>query len=217
MELWYNRIMIKIKGYKAVFVDFDLTLVDSRRIEDRALLQALERLGVKTDDIIIPPSNSFTFRVNEIKKHYGIEQDFAEIERQWIEAAFPMYAELDMVPGAAEFLRAAKNAGMSVNIVTLNERRFVDAAVKKAGVLVDNIFSKRDKNLHKWDGKLFLDAMHSLGFEPKDCVIIEDFTRYLDVLHGLGCLLIEVYGAKGISEPGEADHSVKDFTQIIIE
>lgn len=197
-------------------MDFDLTLVNSSEIEDRALRQALKRLGVESDDMDIEKSNSFTFRVNRLKERYGLQQDFAEIERHWIEAAAPMYAELDMVKGAKEFLTAARKVGMSVNIVTLNERSLVDAALKKAGIEVDNIFSKRDKNLHKFDGRLFLDAMSSLKVNPAECVIIEDYTEYLNVLHGRGCLLIEVYGAKGQSNPGLADYSVQDFTYLSV-
>ncbi|HEY8443605.1 MAG TPA: HAD family phosphatase [Clostridia bacterium] len=205
---------------KAYFIDFDRTLVDSIKIETKALTATLKALGVYREGMEFEHKNSFKEMINNINEKYGLSLDFDTVDREFIKQAMPLYEkECELKDGAYEFWLWAKNNNKKIYIITLNERKFVEAVLQKYGLEADGIYTRRDTGIHKRDGALFLYAFSDAGFEPSECAVIEDYPYYIISIKDSGCKIVGMYDNQSEDEVNLlydiSDIFIKDFRELI--
>ncbi|NLC17039.1 MAG: HAD family phosphatase [Clostridiales bacterium] len=186
---------------KAYFIDFDRTLVDSIKIEKKALTAALKALGVYREGMEFEHKNSFKEMIKNINQKYGLDLDFDTVDKEFIKQALPLYQnECELKDGAYEFWLWARKNNKKIYVITLNERQFVTAVLEKYGLKADGIYTRRDTGIHKRDGALFLYAFSDAGFEPRECAVIEDYPYYIIAIKDLGCKIVGMYDSQSEDE-----------------
>lgn len=205
---------------KAYFIDFDRTLVDSIKIEKKALTATLKSLGVYREGMEFEHKNSFKEMINNINQKYGLDLDFDTVDKEFIKQALPLYqTECELKSGAYEFWLWAKKNNKKVYIITLNEMLFVKTVLDRYGLEADGIYTRRDTGIHKRDGALFLYAFSDAGYEPSECAVIEDYPYYVISIKDSGCKIVGMYDAQTEDEINLlydiSDIFIKDFRELI--
>jgi HAD superfamily hydrolase (TIGR01509 family) len=84
--------------------------------------------------------------------------------------------ELRTYPGVAEGLRKARERGIALAVVSNAKRRELESALRLLGIFdyFQLVVSRDDVNPPKPDPMPYLFAAASLGFEPHECMAVED-------------------------------------------
>lgn len=205
---------------KAYFIDFDRTLVDSVKIEKKALALTLKSLGVYKEGMEFEHKNSFKDMVDDLNSEYNLNLGYDTVDKEFIKQATPLYEnECELKGGANEFWMWARDRGKRIYIITLNETIFVQAVLKRYGLVCDGIYTRRDTGIHKREGALFLYAFNDTGYEPSECAVIEDYPYYIISIKDSGCKIIGMYDGQPEEEVNLlhdiSDIFIKDFRELI--
>ncbi|MBL8584292.1 MAG: HAD family phosphatase [Rhizobiaceae bacterium] len=163
---------------KAVYWDMDGTLIDSEPLHDRALIAAMESVG------ITPPADLHE-RVLGVaaypvylmmREEFGVTLPFKE----WIRRKYDYYldhvGELEPRPGAIEIFRDLDAAGVAQAVVSNSDRMVVDANLRTVGLAAGGMktVSRNDVLAGKPDPEPFLRAAYLMGIDPADSFVVED-------------------------------------------
>ncbi|WP_026714203.1 HAD family hydrolase [Flavobacterium daejeonense] len=163
--------------YKCIIFDCDGVLVDSEAISIGTLVTMAEAHGAKIDlnyahQFFLGKSLEFCFDYIAEIANKKLPETFEEEFRERTFEAFKN--ELQPIKGIHEFLAkikvpigVASNGPADKIKLNLTTTKLID---KFNG----NIFSAYDINSWKPNPELYLHAAKTMGFEVKDCVIIED-------------------------------------------
>lgn len=167
-------------GPRAVLWDLDGTLADSRDYHWRSWLEALAPEGVRItrSDFLA----SFGQRNDAILPVWlGPGVDAARIRRvgDAKEAAYRCIVAgegLEMLPGAAEWVRALHEAGWRQAIASSAPHLNVEVMHRALHLemLIDTLVAAEDVHRGKPDPEVFLTAAARLGVPPGRCVVVED-------------------------------------------
>lgn len=195
------------------------------------------------DGVIADTEGQYTLFWNKIgKKHLGLDNFGLSIKGQTFKQItgyfsndpdilldiiepqlneFEVNMSYDYVPGALEFLKAAKSAGIRTAIVTSSHNIKMANAYRahpELPDLVDMILTSNDFSKSKPDPECFIMGMERLGGRPEETVIFEDS------LHGIAAG--RAAGAKviGLATTNKretlaplCDMVIDDFTSLSLE
>jgi HAD superfamily hydrolase (TIGR01509 family) len=186
---------------EAVLWDMDGTLLDSEKLWDIPLFEFVEKLGGTLSSATrqamvgssVPRTMSMLFA------EVGVDQPAAEDVADgaaWIlrrtEEVFR--AGLPWRPGAREALRAVRDAGVPMALVTSTERQLTEVALDTIGrdlfdvtVCGDEV-DRRNKPLPD----PYLKAARLLGADPARCVAVEDSPTGVASAVAAGCTVLVV-------------------------
>lgn len=162
---------------KLLIFDCDGTLVDSEVIANEVFLAEVRKLGVQmTEEEAWEhfPGTSLAICMNYVEEKYGItfDEDFI-IEYRQIQVK--VFAEkLQPIPGVIESLNQISG---TMCVASNGPPDIVSANLKTTGLdhfFNDDIFSAYDINKWKPLPDLFLHAAQTMGYKPKQCIVIED-------------------------------------------
>lgn len=163
---------------KAVYWDMDGTLIDSEPLHERALVAAMESLGVQ------PPADLHD-RVLGVaaypvylmmREEFGIALPFDD----WIARKYAYYLDhvgsLKPRPGAIEIFRDLEARGIAQAVVSNSDRLVVDANLRAVGLAGAGMktVSRNDVLAGKPDPEPFLRAAYLTGVDPADSFVVED-------------------------------------------
>ena len=162
---------------RLILLDFDGTLVDTRRANARAYVETLREVGYAMTEEEYA-ARHFGVRCPEFLRSIGID-DPAEIDRlrrRKIEL-YPRYFDLVALNRPLwEFCQQFRKQGGRVWIVSTGQRTNIDNVMRhlhlEAGV--DGIISALDAPQSKPDPGCFLKAMEIEGATPDETLIFED-------------------------------------------
>lgn len=105
---------------------------------------------------------------------------------------------IDEIPGAAAVLEALQMAGVPFCVASNGPHVKMDVSMRSAGLLGffggsldrDLIFSADDVGEPKPSPKLFLHAAGRMGFEPSDCLVIDDSTQGVEAALAAGMRIV---------------------------
>jgi HAD superfamily hydrolase (TIGR01509 family) len=102
--------------------------------------------------------------------------------------------------GAVALLGALRAAGVPLGLVTNARRRFVELALRTAGLsgAFDVIVTFEDVARPKPAPDAYVAAAHALGVEPSDCVVLEDSPTGVAAGRAAGALTIGVPSLAGV-------------------
>ncbi|MFE2752122.1 HAD family hydrolase [Actinosynnema sp. NPDC059335] len=196
---------------EAVLWDMDGTLLDSEKLWDIPLYEFVEKLGgtlsLETRQAMVGSSVPRTMAMlfAEVGEPNPTPEDVAD-GAAWImrrtEEVFR--AGLPWRPGAQEALRAVRDSGVPMALVTSTERQLTEVALDTIGrdlfdvtVCGDEV-DRRNKPLPD----PYLKAARLLGANPTRCVAIEDSPTGVASAAAAGCTVLVVPCDVPV-EPGE--------------
>lgn len=162
---------------RLLLLDFDGTLVDTRRANALAYIATLREVGIEIGEEEYL-AHYFGMRCNEFMTHMGIA-DPAERERLRLRkiALYPTYFDtLRLNEPLWNFCQEFRRANGRVWIVSTGSRANIDNVMHHLGLTdgVDGIFSGLEIEHPKPSPDCFLEVMRREGCTPDECLIFED-------------------------------------------
>ena len=179
------------------FFDLDGTLIDSNGIWEDIDLSFLSRRGlVPTEEYahtvghsIFPMAAAFT------RDYYHLDMTPEAIMAEWMAGARTAYAQVEMKPGALDFLDRCRARGEAMALVTACVPELCRTALARHGLegfFTDVIFAQ-ELGLEKRDPAVFRLTAERLGAAPGDCTLYEDAPHNCTAAQTAGMKVIGVY------------------------
>lgn len=194
----------------AILFDLDGVLVDSTRAVDREWRDWARRKGVDGDAVMAIAHGVRTIEViRRVAPHLDADVEAWEIEN---EEANDQQGVRGM-PGAAALVNSIPEGRWGV--VTSGTRLLASARLRFCGLPVPKVLVTADDVEHgKPHPEPYLKGAAKLGFEPKDCLVIEDAPAGIRAARGAGMKVIGLASTYPASKLGEADTVVTGLAQI---
>jgi HAD superfamily hydrolase (TIGR01509 family) len=180
---------------KAIIFDFDGVIVDSEPVHEKAELQTCLEYGMK-----VPQAEWDNFRGTKIENIFSfVSQKYGtgkEPIEKMIEHKIELYLfhalnELELIPGAYDFLSSLKQQGKYRLALTTSGRLIQQGKILNKFGLTDFfevIVTSDDSKLGKPNPEPYLVTVKKLGERPEDCLVIEDSDNGIVSAKGAGCL-----------------------------
>jgi len=187
--------------HRAILFDFNGVIVDDEPQHCEALIATLatygyplDRAGYYRDYLGFDDRECFRFTFERMGRtpestllHEAIERKAALYEQA-------IRDSMELVPGAAEFIRAAAAEGYRLAIVSGALRREIELVLGEAGLRrqFEFLVAAEDVSACKPDPQGYRAALASLGVPPSQAVVIEDSRPGLEAARGAGlrCAMI---------------------------
>jgi sugar-phosphatase len=194
----------------ALLFDLDGVLVDSTRAVDREWREWARRKGVDGDAVMAIAHGVRTIEViRRVAPHLDADVEAWEIENE--EANDQQGVRV--MPGAAALLNSIPEGRWGV--VTSGTRLLASARLQFCGLPVPKVLVTADDVEHgKPHPEPYLRGAAKLGFEPKDCLVIEDAPAGIRAARAAGMKVIGLASTYPASKLGEADAVVAGLAQI---
>lgn len=170
--------MTETREVSAYLFDFDGTLVDSMPTFISLMLRILDENGIEYDDsivkIITPLGYSGTAKYFQ---GLGVKMPTDELVALMDEYAKDAYLyHITEKEGVASTLKALRQRGFSLNILTASPHKVLDPCLKRLGLweLFDNIWSCDDFNTTKSDPEIYKSAAQRIGFPAERIAFVDD-------------------------------------------
>ena len=164
---------------QAVIFDMDGTLIDTERVSQASWRRAARDFGIEIPDRILHSfvGCSIPSAMKMVDDEFG---DPAFTERLFNRRHEIFDAtwedELELKPGAAEAITAARDRGLAVALATSSVRDRAVISMERFGLmaLFDAAVFDEDIEHHKPAPDVYLVAAEHLGVEPVRCIAVED-------------------------------------------
>lgn len=167
--------------FRAALFDLDGTLLDSLGVWRRVDAAFFGARGIAYDqDAYSLAIRGMSFReaAEYTAREYALDEDADAIIAEWVEMTVDEYTHrVPLKPGARDYLRMLKRAGVKLAVTTANRPEVFLPALEHGGVaeLFDAVCTTADiGDTGKRDGALFRLAAAKLGVDPADCAVFED-------------------------------------------
>ena len=210
--------------FTAAIFDLDGTLLDSVwvwREVDRAFFQ---EIGVAEPEDYARSIQGMSFRETAAYtvRRFGLSRTVEEVMAGWTRMTVEAYARrVAMKPGALDYLRALKRAGVRLAVATANREELFGPALRRCGAweLFDAVCTSAEVgDAGKDDGALFRLAAQKLGVAPADCVVFEDTLMGVQGARRCGMGVYAVRDAGNDHHESEiaalADGVIDDFSEM---
>ena len=190
---------IGTREVEAAIFDFDGTLADSMWVWDDVDRKFLARRGIpftqeygETIAVL-----GFEGGADYTIEHFGLDEKPEDIIEEWKTLAGDSYAtQVQLKPGAREYLRFCKEQGAPLAIATSLQRRLLEPALKNNGVygmfetlcICDEL-----KCGGKSNPTVYLEAARRLGVDASRCAIFEDVVTPACSAKETGAYVVGVY------------------------
>lgn len=180
---------------RLILLDFDGTLVDTRRANALAYIETLREVGIEIGEEEYL-ARYFGMRCNEFMTHMGIT-DAAERERLRLRkiALYPNYfGTLRLNEPLWQFCQDFRRQGGRVWIVSTGSRANIDNVMRHLALEggIDGIFSGLEIEQPKPAPDCFLEVMRREGCSPRETLIFEDSAVGLAAAEASGAAYFQV-------------------------
>lgn len=168
---------------KAVIFDMDGVLVDSEPIHFEVDKRVLKKCGFIVKNEVLNPYVGVTNPEmwKDLKEKYNLILSVEELLKIQTELKIEVLNEkkIDAIDGIKELLNELKQNKISTAVASSSPRSFIDAILEKIGITkyFNVVLSGEEVQRGKPNPDIFLKTAEMLGFNPKECVVIEDSTN----------------------------------------
>lgn len=188
-----------------VIFDCDGVLVDSEPLSVRVLVEALNRHGVDMAEEEAYRrflGRSLATMKQVMDEEYGFHTGPEFLEAMRLDLYSRFKKELQPIPGIGDTLdrlQTARCVASSSNPDRIRLSLTITGLIDK---LEPNIFSATMVKNGKPAPDLFLHAASQMGFDPKDCIVIEDSPAGIEAAQRAGMTVFGFTGGSHASVPG---------------
>ena len=210
--------------FTAAIFDLDGTLLDSVwvwREVDRAFF---EEIGMAEPEDYARSIQGMSFRetAEYTVRRFGLSRSAEDVMDGWMRMTAEAYARrVALKPGALQYLRALKRAGVKLAVASANREALFRPTLRRWGAweLFDAVCTSAEvSDAGKADGALFALAAEKLGVVPAECVVFEDTLEGVRGARKAGMGVYAVRDAGNDHHPEKiaalADGVIDDFTQM---
>lgn len=206
---------MKCKGF---LFDLDGTLVDSLPAVERAWTQLAQRINVPVQDVLdfIHGKQAITSIRHFMQgaSEEAIQQQFAWLEQREAEDV----EGVKVLPGALELLTYLNEANIPWAIVTSGTIPIAYARLRAAGLPEPGIFVTAEQVPRgKPEPDPYLLGAQLLGFEPEECVVVEDAPAGVQAGLAAGCHVIVVNPPPETPRLEHADYVLRSLSELLVQ
>lgn len=177
-----------IKG--AIF-DCDGTLLDTMPLWRDAAGHYLETLGVTVDDGLGEQFFEMTLPESArlIHERFGLDVTVEQVAEGIHNAVYHGYLhDVELKPGAGDFLEALATAGVPMTVVSSGSERLIRPAFARLGIegMFTGYFASSETGVHKREPRMILQAAETMGSEPGETWVFEDAVYAVRVANTAG-------------------------------
>ena len=194
----------------AILFDLDGVLVDSTGAVDREWRAWARRKGVDGDAVMAIAHGVRTLEViQRVAPHLNAEAEVRELESR--EANHQ--EGVTVMPGAVELVHSIPEGRWGV--VTSGTRLLASARLRYCGLPVPKVLVTADDVAHgKPQPEPYLKGAELLGFDPADCLVIEDAPAGIQAARAGGMKVIGITSTYKAAALGHADAVIGRLSQI---
>ena len=175
----------------AVIFDMDGVLLDSEPLHYDAVRQILDEQGVEfpLEDYFRYLGTTLTSTWDDLCERYPITMPFADFEARYNADVLAQYqAGAPLIRGARELVAQLRDAGVPIAVASSSHREWVEAALTGAGLreYFEQTTAGDEVSMGKPSPEIYLKAAGKLGFDPADCIAIEDAPAGLESANAAG-------------------------------
>lgn len=208
---------------QAILFDLDGVIIDSEALHNEAVAAAVAARGFTVPDAIFDEFMGIPDEVllDHINRHYlGGRYDVAELLADKQAAFLGVAAQVRAIPGAVEFIRAARPHFRAFALATSALKTNQQLAFDHLDLhrFFDVIVTADDVTRPKPDPQPYQLAVERIGLRADECVVIEDSLNGVRAGKGAGCTVIGLtttYSASELTAAG-ADHVCASFDEITV-
>ena len=205
-------------GASAVIFDMDGVLLDSEPLHYEAVRQALAEQGVDFpyDDYARYLGTTLTSTWDELCERYPITMTLDEFEARYNADVLAHYqAGAPLIRGARELVAQLRESGVPIAVASSSHRMWVDAALSGAGLseYFDQTTAGDEVSMGKPSPEIYLKAAEKLGFDPTDCIAVEDAPAGVESARAAGMKVVLVRSELTNDLDLTSDWQVNDLTE----
>ena len=194
----------------AILFDLDGVLVDSTRSVDRQWRAWARQKGVDGDKVMAIAHGVRTIEViRAVAPHLDADAEVWELENREADD----HEGVEIMPGAIELIRSIPEGRWGV--VTSGTRLLASARLRFGGLPVPKILvTAEDVANGKPHPEPYLTGAKRMGFNPVDCLVIEDAPAGIQAAHAGGMKVVGITSTYAAARLSEADFVVQRLPQI---
>ncbi|MDE2892443.1 MAG: HAD family phosphatase [Chloroflexota bacterium] len=202
----------------AVIFDMDGVLLDSEPLHYEAVRLILEEQGVEfpLDDYFRYLGTTLTSTWDDLCERYPITMPFDQFEARYNSDVLDQYlAGAPLIRGARELAAQLQDAGVPIAVASSSHRVWVDAALSGAGLAeyFEQTTAGDEVAMGKPSPEIYLRAAEKLGFDPEDCIAVEDAPAGVESARAAGMKVVLVRSELTKHLDLASDWQVDDLTQ----
>jgi HAD superfamily hydrolase (TIGR01509 family) len=196
---------------RAVIFDMDGVIVDSERLINTAAMTMFKEKGldVKPEDFLPFVGAGEERYIGGVAEKYDFPLELSAAKRRTYEIYLDLVPiQLEAFPGAVDFVRRCRDAGLLVAIASSADKIKVQANLNKIRLPVefwDVVIWGEDVKKKKPAPDIFLVAAKQLKMDPKQCVVVEDAVNGVQAAHAAGMRCVAVATTFPVDKLHEAD------------
>jgi beta-phosphoglucomutase len=202
---------MRYQDFSACIFDFDGVFIDSEPLHAEAKRLTLDHFGVSYPaDLFIAwkgrtDQDFFAYVTTQLVD--GREASREEMDAYKRAAYLELFEDVQLVPGALDFLRAARAGFAKLGLATSATQHDFGLANRKFKLArwLDAIVTGEDTARHKPDPEPYLKALCALGVPASAALVIEDSPNGIRSAKGAGCrifALTTTFRAEELMEAG---------------
>jgi HAD superfamily hydrolase (TIGR01509 family) len=183
--------------WKAAIFDLDGTLLDSMGVWTRIDSISLGRRGIPVPDDYVYAIEAMTEQqVAEYTiARFGLAVSPRDLIGEWREIASEEYPNLPLKPGAGEYLRKVRDAGVTTVLTTSQVPELFLLALDNHGLtdLFDVIADVEKVGIAKSESEFYLNVADRMSVNPGDCIFYDDVLPALQSAKSIGMTTCGVF------------------------
>lgn len=182
----------------AVIFDMDGVLTDSEPLINAAAIAMFREHG-----LTVQPADFLPFvgmgedrYIGGVAEKYGVHLELARAKHRTYEIYLELVPkQLQPFPGAVDLVRLCRRSGLKLAVASSADRIKIEANLKQIGLppeFWDAMIAGEVVVRKKPAPDIFLTAGKQLGFEPRECVVVEDAINGVEAAKAAGMRCVAV-------------------------
>lgn len=218
--------MVIRTAFTAAIFDLDGTLLDSMHVWDDVDHAFLRSRGLPEEPDYFEALKQINIRecADYTIARYHLNETPEALIEWWNQKAAEAYRfDVQVKPGAKEYLLTLKNRGIKLGIATSCSKELYEPALERLGIsrLFDAVTLTHEVGCNKSKPDVYLLTAEKLGVLPKDCIVFEDIPDAVNGAKLAGMTVVGVYDDTSKDHRAAiekaADFYIESFTELLEE